>query len=68
MHSVNVVVSRCDYEDVEALRELYREETWCQIRADSSLRCGYADPYFIHFNERLAGYRAVYNDAVRAID
>jgi hypothetical protein len=65
MHSVNVVVCRCDHKDVEALRELYRAETWRQIRADSSLRCGYADPYLIHFNERLAGYGAVYNKAVR---
>ncbi len=61
MHSANVEVRRCEYKDVEPLRELYRAEIRCQIWADSSLRRGYADPYLIHLNGRLAGYGGVYN-------
>ena len=61
MRSANVEVRRCEYKDVEALRELYRAENRCQIWADSSLRRGYADPYLIHLNGRLAGYGGIYN-------
>jgi GNAT superfamily N-acetyltransferase len=46
---------------VETVRELYRAETRCQIWADSSLRGGYADPYIMLLDGRLAGYGGVYN-------
>ncbi len=61
MESVKVEVRRCEYKDVEVLRELYRAETRCQIWADSSLRRGYADPYLILLDGRLGGYGGVYN-------
>ena len=54
-------VRRCEYGDVEGLRELYRDENRCQIWADSALRRGYADAYVIQLNDRLAGYGGVYN-------
>ena len=58
---VKIDVRRCEYKDVEALRELYRAEARCQIWADSSIRRGYADPYLIFIDERLSGYGGVYN-------
>jgi GNAT superfamily N-acetyltransferase len=58
---LKIDVYRCEYKDVEALRELYRAEARCQIWADSSIRRGYADPYLIQVDRRLSGYGAVYN-------
>lgn len=58
---MKIDVRRCEYKDVEALRELYRAEARCQIWADSSIRRGYADPYLIFIDERLSGYGGVYN-------
>jgi GNAT superfamily N-acetyltransferase len=58
---LKIDVHRCEYKDVEGLRELYRAEARCQIWADSSLRRSYADPYRIHVDGRLSGYGGVYN-------
>ena len=49
------------YEDVEAMRELYRQELNCQIIHDSFLSRGLADPYLIHVNGRIEGYGAISN-------
>src|SRR5215467_9840389 len=58
---MKIEVRRCEFNFVEQLRELYRAENRCQIWADSSLRRGYADPYLLSLDGRLAGYGGVYN-------
>jgi GNAT superfamily N-acetyltransferase len=54
-------VHRVEYQEVEALRDLYRAEAHCQIRYDSLLSRGLADPYLILVDGCLAGYGAVLN-------
>jgi hypothetical protein len=58
---MTIQVCRAEYGEVEALRELYRQEANCQIIHDSALRRGLADPYLILVEGRLAGYGAVWN-------
>lgn len=58
---MNIEVRPVEYRDVEALRELYRQEANCQIRHDSMLSRGLADPYLILVEGRIAGYGAVRN-------
>jgi GNAT superfamily N-acetyltransferase len=58
---MNIQVRPVEYREVEALRELYRHEAHCQIRYDSMLRRGLADPYLILADGRAAGYGAVLN-------
>lgn len=58
---MNIEVHRAEYQEVEALRELYRQEVNCQIIHDSILRRGMADPYLILVNGRIAGYGGVWN-------
>jgi GNAT superfamily N-acetyltransferase len=58
---MNIQVNRAEYKDVEALRELYREEASCQIIHDSALARAIADPYVILVNDRIGGYGAVWN-------
>jgi GNAT superfamily N-acetyltransferase len=58
---MNIQVHRAAYQDVEALRELYRQEANCQMIHDSFLTRGLADPYLLEVNGRLAGYAAVSN-------
>lgn len=45
--------------EVAPLRELYRNEANCQVVRDSMLSRGFADPYLILVDDRLAGYGAV---------
>ena len=45
-------------QEVEAMRDLYRQEANCQIICDSLLRRGLADPYLIVVEVRRAGYGA----------
>ena len=59
--SVTIRVERAEYRDVEALRELYRQEANCQIIADSLLGRGLADPYLIVVEGRVGGYGGVRN-------
>lgn len=59
--SAEIQVRSVEYGEVEALRELYREEARCQIRYDSMLSRGLADPYLILRRGRIAGYGAVLN-------
>ncbi len=58
---MKIEVIRAKYQDVEALRGLYRQEANCQIVHDSMLSRGLADPYLILVDERIAGYGAVLN-------
>lgn len=58
---MNLQVRQAEYRDVEALRELYRQEANCQIRYDSMLSRGLADAYLILAGGRVAGYGAVLN-------
>lgn len=56
---MNIQVRQAEYQDVEAMRDLYRQEANCQIVHDSYIRRGLADPYLILANGRLVGYSAV---------
>src|SRR5262245_15515770 len=58
---MNIQVHRAEYRDVEAMRELYRQELNCQIIRDSFLPRGLADPYLILVEGRVSGYGAVSN-------
>jgi GNAT superfamily N-acetyltransferase len=58
---MNIQAHRAEYQDVEALRELYRQELNCQIIRDSFLSRGLADPYLILVEGRVGGYGAVSN-------
>lgn len=58
---MDIQVRPVEYQEVEALRELYRYEARCQIRYDSMLSRGLADPYLILVNGRIAGYGGVLN-------
>lgn len=61
MSSIDIQVRPASYEDVQAFRELYRQEANCQIIHDSFLARGLADAYLIMRNGRPAGYAAVGN-------
>jgi GNAT superfamily N-acetyltransferase len=52
---------RVEYKEIEAWRDLYRQEANCQIVHDSFLSRGLADPYLILVEGRRAGYGAVAN-------
>ncbi len=58
---MKIEIRQAEYRDVEALRGLYRQEANCQIRYDSHLSRGLADPYLILVGGRVAGYGAVLN-------
>ncbi len=58
---MQIQVRRAEYRDVEAMRELYRQELNCQIIHDSFLARGLADPYLILVEGRVGGYGAVSN-------
>jgi GNAT superfamily N-acetyltransferase len=58
---MNIQVHRAEYRDVEAMRELYRQELNCQIIRDSFLPRGLADPYLVLVEGRVSGYGAVSN-------
>lgn len=56
---MEIQVRSADYPAVEPMRELYRQEANCEIVHDSFIRRGFADPYQILVDGRLAGYGAV---------
>src|SRR5262245_5130166 len=58
---MNIQVHHAEYRDVEAMRELYRQELNCQIIRDSFLSRGLADPYLILVEGRVSGYGALSN-------
>ena len=58
---MQIQVRRAEYRDVEALRDLYRQEANCQIIRDSFLPRGLADPYLIHVGGQVGGYGALSN-------
>jgi len=55
----DVQVRRAAYADVQAMRDLHRQEMDCQIRYDSHLGRGLADAYLLLFDGRMAGYGGV---------
>jgi len=58
---MQIQVRRAEYQDVEAMQGLYRQEAGCQIIYDSGLARGLADPYLILVEGRVGGYGAVRN-------
>lgn len=58
---MDIEVRKASYQDVQAMRELYRHEAHCQIMHDSFIPRGLSDPYLILLNGRLAGYGAIGN-------
>jgi GNAT superfamily N-acetyltransferase len=58
---MQIEARRAEYRDVEALRELFRQEANCPIVRDSFLSRGLADPSLILVGGRLSGYGAVAN-------
>ncbi len=58
---VRIETRRAEYQDVEPMRGLYRQEFDCQIIHDSILARGMADPYLILAGGRVAGYGGVWN-------
>lgn len=59
--TITIEVEQVEYHEVEAMRDLYRQEANCQIICDSLLRRGLADPYLIVVEGRTAGYGGVRN-------
>lgn len=49
-------VRRAEYADVQAMRDLHRQEMDCQIRYDSHLGRGLADAHLLLLEGRVAGY------------
>lgn len=58
---MDIQVRRAEFPEVAGLRELYRREMNCQIRHDSALGRGLADPYLCFVDGRIAGYGGVRN-------
>ena len=58
---MQIRVRQAEYREVEAMRELYRQELNCQIIRDPFLARGLADPYLILANGRVGGYGAISN-------
>ena len=58
---MDIQVRRADYQEIQAMRELYRQEQNCQIIHDSALSRGLADPYLILVDGRVGGYGGVWN-------
>jgi GNAT superfamily N-acetyltransferase len=58
---MHIQVERTEYKEIEALRDLYRQEANCQIICDSLLRRELADAYVILVDGRRAGYGGVRN-------
>lgn len=58
---MQITVYPVEYREVEPLRELCRQELNCQIIRDSFLPRGFADPYLITVDARIAAYGAVAN-------
>lgn len=58
---MNIQVRRVEYPEIEALRDLYRQEANCQIVRDSMLRRGLADGYLLLCDGQTAGYGGVMN-------
>ncbi len=58
---MQITAEKVEYNKIEAMRELYREEARCQVIHDSALRRGIADPYLICDGERPLGYGGVWS-------
>jgi len=58
---MQIQVRKAEYEEVEVMRGLYRQEADCQIIHDSALVRRIADPYLILLDGRVAGYGGVWN-------
>lgn len=57
---MSIQVHRADYQDIMALRDLYRQEANCQIIHDSVLSRGLADAYLILADGHVADYGGVW--------
>ncbi len=58
---MTIQVQRAEFNEVEGLRDLYRQEANCQIISDAILSRGRADPYLILVDGRVGGYGGVRN-------
>lgn len=56
---MDIQIRQTDFEGIQTLQELHRQEANCQIIHDTSVYRGFADPYLIFLNGRLVGYTAV---------
>lgn len=67
---MNIQAFQVEFNEVEAMRELYRQEQNCQIIHDSALSRKLADPYLILIDGKIAGYGGVWNryDVGRAME
>jgi GNAT superfamily N-acetyltransferase len=59
--AMTITVQRAEYQYIERLRGLYREEAGVQLIHDSALGRGIADPYIFLVDGRVAGYGGVWN-------
>ena len=60
--TIDIQVRKTEFEEIAPLRALYRFEANCQIVRDSILRRGFADPYLILVDGRVAGYAGIWNE------
>jgi GNAT superfamily N-acetyltransferase len=58
---MRIEIRRAEYQEVERMRDLYRQEVNCQLIHDSCLRRGIADAYLIEVDGRVGGYGGVWN-------
>jgi GNAT superfamily N-acetyltransferase len=58
---MDIQVRRVEFRDVEAMRDLYRQDANCQIVHDSFLSRSLSDPYLILVSGRVAGYGGIGN-------
>lgn len=58
---MKIDVRRAEYNDIQAMRELYRQEANCQIRYDSLPSRGLTNNYLVYVDNAVAGYGAVLN-------
>lgn len=58
---MDIQVRRVAFNEIEGLRDLYRQEIHCQMRRDPALARGLADPYLILAEGRIAGHGGVLN-------
>jgi GNAT superfamily N-acetyltransferase len=58
---MKIQVRKTDFDEIEPLRGLFRQEANCQVMLDSALGRGMADPYLILLDGKVAGYGGVWN-------
>jgi GNAT superfamily N-acetyltransferase len=57
---MQTTAEKVEYGEIEAMRELYRDEARCQVVHDSALRRALSDPYLIYSAGKRSGYGGVW--------